>query len=75
MKKLLIILLLFVCTGCVKHTSDIPVNEEETLTEGFFSHLKLVRIGNHQYIHYYSGHKGSFCHYEDCDYCKQHRGY
>lgn len=75
MKKLLIVLLLFICTGCVKHTSDVPVNEEKTLIEEFGSHLKLVRIGNHQYIKYYGGNRGSLCHYEDCNYCKQHRGY
>ena len=69
MKKLLIVLLLFICTGCVKHTSDVPVNEEKTLIEEFGYHLKLVRIGNHQYIKYSGGDRGSICHYEDCDYC------
>lgn len=75
MKKLLIVLLLFIFTGCTKNTSNIPVNSEETLAKGFCSYIKIIRIGNHQYLKYYEGYKGSICHYEDCDYCKQHRGY
>ena len=76
MKKLLIILLLFVCTGCTKYTSNTPINEEETLVSELGFHLKIIRIGNHQYLKYHDGwYRGSICHYEDCDYCKQHRGY
>ncbi len=77
MKKLLIVLLLFVCIGCTKGTecTYTPINEEKTLVSTIGYSLKVFRIGNHQYIEYYDGYRGSICHYEDCDYCKQHRGY
>ena len=73
MKKLLIVLLLFIFTGC---NSDTSIDKEDTLYKGFCSHIKIIRIGNHQYLEYCdSYYRGSICHYEDCDYCKQHRGY
>lgn len=64
---------MFICTGCNRY--DTSIDEENTLYKGFCSHVKIIKIGNHQYLEYYNGYKGSICHYEDCDYCKQHRGY
>ena len=67
MKKLLLILTLFVCCGCSSNNTD--EHGEKRIDISNSCRFKLVRIGNHQYIFYHAGYRAGICHYEDCDYC------
>ena len=70
MKKLLLILTLFVCCGCSINNPDEQRSETVIDISNNNYGFKLVRIGNHQYILYKDAHsRGGICHYEDCDYC------
>ena len=68
MKKLLLILTLFVCCGC-SNSDTYQQQSEKVIDISNSSRFELVRIGNHQYIQYIDGYRGGICHYEDCDYC------
>ena len=67
MKKLLLILTLFVCCGC--NSDTYQQQGERVIDISKSDNFEIVRIGNHQYIYYHDVYVGSICHYEDCDYC------
>jgi uncharacterized protein YcfL len=71
MKKLLLILTLFVCCGCSSNTEQ--QQSEKVIDISNDQRFEVVRIGNHQYILYRTGYKGGICHYQDCDYCHGRR--
>lgn len=70
MKKLLLILTLFVCCGCSNNNTEQRGEKVVDISNSNkFNRFELVRIGNHQYIFYHAGNQAGICHYEDCDYC------
>ena len=81
MKKVLLsfsLLVLFsACTNDNIPKNPVNVNTESSIYDDGVMNIDIIRIGNHQYIQYikyYNGvYHGSICHYEDCDYCKDHR--
>jgi hypothetical protein len=78
MKKLIIVLVASLFIGCSGEYEnpgqEKPGVKKETLIYADSdSKIEIIRIGNHQYLKSYVWNGGSVCHYEDCDYCKEHR--
>jgi len=85
---LLVYCLAFIVAGIEQYHETIDVKNiqpevnDSVLTEYTESEfgeipfgVEIVHIGNHDYLITYDGHDraSGICHYEDCEYCKQHK--
>ena len=71
LKVLFIALFAFVfCTACttetVKDKNGIDISDYDVK-----KYCDVIKIGNHEYLHYHAGYAGSVCHYPDCEYCNK----
>ncbi len=71
LKALFIALFAFVfCTAC---TTDVAKDKNDIKIDNgkINSDCRIVKIGDHEYLHFHAGYAGSVCHYPDCEYCNK----